>query len=236
MTGEDKPMTTFAERVKDLDFKPKVLVESLEQTLTEAISEGVFQPGDKLVEADLQSQFGISRSPIRETFRVLEKKGLVEIVPRRGTFVKSISRTDIEEHFPVRSVLEGLAAKHAFQRITAEELDQMARCLASMKKAAAKKDALKYFKAHFQFHEVFIEASGNQMLIEMLHNLRMHMLWYRFSYRYYQEDFSVSYSVHEKIAALFRNPDTDATKLEQLVREHIDVAVDKFVSYLETQH
>ena len=68
-------MPTFSERVKELDFKPAVLVETLEQTLTEAIIEGVFQGGDKLVEADLQAQFGISRSPIRETFRVLEKKG-----------------------------------------------------------------------------------------------------------------------------------------------------------------
>lgn len=226
-------MTSFSERVKNLDFKPKVLVESLEQTLTEAIIEGVFQPGDKLVEADLQAQFGISRSPIRETFRVLEKKGLVEIIPRRGTFVKSITRKDIEEHFPVRSVLEGLAARHACQRITEDEIDQMARCLENMKKAAAKKDALIYFKEHFRFHEIFIQASGNQMLIEMLQNLRMHMLWYRFSYRYYQEDFSVSYKVHDKMVALYRNPKTDPQELEQLVREHIEVAVGKFVSYLE---
>lgn len=228
-------MTSFSERVKNLDFKPKVLVDSLERTLTDAIIEGVFQPGDKLLEADLQAQFGISRSPIRETFRVLEKKGLVEIIPRRGTFVKSITRKDIEEHFPVRSVLEGLAARCAYQRISEQEIDQMVRCLASMKKAAAKNDGMKYFKAHFKFHEIFILASGNQMLIDMLQNLRMHMLWYRFSYRYYQEDFTVSFNVHDQMVALYRDPRTDPKKLEQLVREHIDVAVDKFVSYLEGQ-
>lgn len=226
-------MASFSERVKHLDFKPAVLVETLERTLTEAIIEGLFQGGDKLVEADLQAQFGISRSPIRETFRVLEKKGLVEIIPRRGTFVKSISKRDIEEHFPVRSVLEALAAREAHKRISGEEIAALKRCLELMKKAAAKKDAMQYFKQHSRFHEIFIQASGNQMLIDMLQNLRMHMLWYRFSYRYYQEDFSVSYKVHEKMLKLFEDPGTDPGKLESLVREHIEVAVGKFVGYLE---
>jgi DNA-binding GntR family transcriptional regulator len=226
-------MSSFSERIKGLNFKPKALVDSLEQTLTDAIIEGVFQPGDKLVEADLQAQFGISRSPIRETFRVLEKKGLVEMIPRRGTFVKSISRRDIEEHFPVRSVLEGLAAREALKRISGEEISEMQRCLGRMKKAAAARDGMDYFKQHFHFHEIYIHASGNQMLIDMLKNLRMHMLWFRFSYRYYQEDFSVSYRVHEKMLAMYKNPETDPAEIETLVRDHIEVAVDKFVGYLE---
>jgi DNA-binding GntR family transcriptional regulator len=226
-------MSSFSDRVKNLSFKPTVLVDSLEQTLTDAIIEGVFQPGDKLVEADLQAQFGISRSPIRETFRVLEKKGLVEMIPRRGTFVKSITKRDIEEHFPVRSVLEGLAAREALARISEEEISEMERCLGLMKKAAARNDGMQYFRQHFHFHEIFIEASGNQMLIDMLKNLRMHMLWFRFSYRYYQEDFSVSYKVHEKMLALYKNPKTDPASIETLVRDHIEVAVDKFVGYLE---
>jgi DNA-binding GntR family transcriptional regulator len=228
-------MPSFSDRVKNLDFKPTVLVDSLEQTLTDAIIEGDFQPGDKLVEADLQAQFGISRSPIRETFRVLEKKGLIEIIPRRGAFVKSISKRDIEEHFPVRSVLEGLAAREALSRITDEHISDMEHCLDLMKNAAAKSDAMKYFKQHFQFHEIFIQASGNQMLIDMLLNLRMHMVWFRFCYRYYQEDFSISYKVHEKIMAMYKNPKTDPLELELLVREHIEIAMEKFIGYLEGQ-
>ena len=226
-------MSSFSERIKNLDFKPRVLVDSLEQTLTDAIIEGIFQPGDKLVEADLQAQFGISRSPIRETFRVLEKRGLVEIIPRRGTFVKSITQRDIEDHFPVRSVLEGLAAREAMSRISEEEISDMERCLAVMKKAAVDNDGMMYFKEHFRFHEIFIKASGNQMLIDMLQNLRMHMLWFRFSYRYYQEDFSVSYKVHEKMVAMFKNSKSDPIEMEKLVRDHIEIAVDKFVGYLE---
>lgn len=92
-------------------FKPTVLVENIYEILTDAIVKGVFKGGDQLVEAELRKQFGVSRSPIRESFRILEKKGLVEILPRRGAFVKKITARDIEEHFPVRSILEGLAAR-----------------------------------------------------------------------------------------------------------------------------
>ena len=98
-------------KIKDLRFRPHVLGQQVSHILTEAILEGVLKGGDQLVEAELQKQFGISRSPLREAFRDLEKKGLVFIIPRKGTYVKQLSRKDIEDNFPVRAMLEGLAAQ-----------------------------------------------------------------------------------------------------------------------------
>jgi len=60
-------------------------------------------------------------------------------------------------------------------------------------------------------------------------------MWYRLSYQYYQEDFKRAYRIHEKIMGLFRSKHTDPDKLEALVRTHIDVAVDKFIGYLDEQ-
>ena len=102
--------------MEPIDLKSSVLGEQVSQILMETILEGVLKGGDKLVEAELQKKFGISRSPLREAFRDLEKKGLVVIIPRKGSFVRRITQKDIEENFPVRSVLEGLAAKEAFQK------------------------------------------------------------------------------------------------------------------------
>jgi DNA-binding GntR family transcriptional regulator len=224
------PLST---RIKQLDFKPTVLVEEVSRVLREAILEGVFKGGDQLVEADLKEQFGISRSPLREAFRDLEKKGLVEIIPRKGTFVKSITRRDIEEHFPVRSVLEGLAAKQAYARLTAEDLEEMARVLDDMKQAVVRKDAQSYWEHHVLFHQVFINASGNLLLATMLNTLRMHSMWYRFSYQYYKEDLRKSLRVHEEILRLFKNRRTAPKQLEETVRNHIEIAVERFISYLE---
>jgi DNA-binding GntR family transcriptional regulator len=228
-------MSLLSGKIKDMDFKPFVLVEQVSRVLTEAILEGVFKGGDQLIEADLKSQFGISRSPLREAFRDLEKKGLVEIVPRKGTFVKKINRRDIEEHFPVRSVLEGLAAREAHGKLTDEDLQEMSLELDHMKDAVLKGDAKVYWENHLLFHEIFINASDNLLLIKMLKTLRMHTMWYRFSYQYYKEDLSHSWKVHRKILDLFKSKKSDVDELEKVVRDHIAVAAGRFLVYLEEQ-
>ncbi|UCF90325.1 MAG: GntR family transcriptional regulator [Desulfobacterales bacterium] len=226
-------MEEFSERVKQLDFKPTVLVENISEILTDAIVKGVFKGGDQLVEAELRQQFGVSRSPIRESFRILEKKGLVEILPRRGAFVKKITARDIEEHFPVRSTLEGLAAREAYSKMSQQDIDNLSRILENMKHAAAASDGKEYLTQHMQFHEAFIAASDNELLINLLKTLRRHSLWYRFSFRYYSEDFKKSVKIHEKIYRMFKSKLTDPNKLEQVVREHIASAKEIFRGYLE---
>ncbi len=225
----------LASKLKAIEFRPAGLVEKLSEAMTEAILEGIFKEGDQLTELDLQKQFNISRTPIRESFRVLEKKGLVEIIPRKGAFVKRISPRDIKEHFPVRSVLEGLAAKQAHANMNPDKLESMGRALARMKIAAENEDTKNYWKQHIIFHEIFIDACSNQLLIDLLKNLRMQIMWYRLAYQYYKEDFKSSYRIHEKIFGLFKNKSTDLDKLESVVRAHIDEAVTKFLGYLDEQ-
>jgi DNA-binding GntR family transcriptional regulator len=228
--------SAFSDRIKRIDFEPTVLVERISQILTDAILEGTLRGGDQLIETDLKEQFGISRSPLREAFRILEKMALVEIVPRKGTFVRSIARRDIEEHFPVRSVLEGLAAREAYGRIGKEGLRQMARALEKMRNAVARNDTKAYWEHHFVFHEVFIHASGNLLLIDSLKTLRMHTMWYRFSYKYYEENLSESLSIHEEILKLLRaKKKADTGHLEEVVRNHIEVAMESFLVYLDEQ-
>ena len=222
-------------KIKNLNFQPHVLGEQVSRILTEAILEGVLKGGDQLIEAELQKQFGISRSPLREAFRSLEKKGLVVIIPRRGTFVKRITRKDMEENFPVRAVLEGLAAEQAHQKITENALEQMSHVLQEMTKAVNENDTKAYWKNHLAFHDIFIRASGNDILIDVLKTLRMHGLWYRFSYQYYQEDLAGSLGVHQKIFDHFRLQDIAAEAIGKLVREHIQVAFQRFLAYLDEQ-
>ena len=222
-------------KIKNLNFQPHVLGEQVSRILTEAILEGVLKGGDQLVEAELQKQFGISRSPLREAFRDLEKKGLVVIIPRRGTFVKRITRKDIEENFPVRAVLEGLAAQEAYQKMTENALEAMSHVLDEMATAVKKNDTKAYWRNHIEFHDIFIEASTNDLLINVLKTLRMHSLWYRFSYQYYKEDLFRSLDVHQKIFAHFRKQDADQQVIGNLVQEHIQVAHRSFLAYLDEQ-
>ena len=223
------------ERIEPIDLRSNILGEQVSRILYDAIIEGVLKGGDRLVEADLQRKFGVSRSPLREAFRDLEKKGLVVIVPRKGTFVKSITRKDIEDNFPVRSVLEGLAAKEAYGKIDPKELKKLVQTLQGMEKAVLRRDVKLYWKHHLQFHETFIGACGNEVLIAILRTLRMHSMWYQFCYQYYQEDLQKSLGVHQKICDQFHDNRTDPSSLGRLVQHHIEAALERFLAYLEAQ-
>lgn len=225
----------LTKKIKRREFKPDVLGDQVSRILSEAILEGLLKGGDKLVEAQLQKQFNISRSPLREAFRSLEKKGLVVITPRKGTFVRRITRSDIEDNFPVRATLEGLAARLAFKNLPSSGLKALGQALAKMEQAVEKQDAKIYWKHHMAYHDVFIRACENEVLINTLNTLRMHSLWYRFSYQYYQEDLPKSLAVHKTIFSLFNDPQTDPAALEAAVKDHIEVAVERFLAYLNSQ-
>jgi DNA-binding GntR family transcriptional regulator len=223
-------------RNKKREFSPQYsqpLVEQITEFLTHAIMDGQFESGGRLIETELQRQFGVSRSPIRESFRILEKKGLVGSVPRKGTFVRKITQKDIEENFPIRANLESLAARLALPHLNAQDMEKMESAFSRMKEAAKNNDFKSYLKYHTQFHDIFIRASGNDTLIEILENLRHQAIWFRYSYLYVQEAFDYAVRVHRKILDFFIKKDAD--RLEAQVKEHILIALGRFIQFLESQ-
>jgi len=216
-----------------LELKPTGLAYQVANVLSEAILEGDFKGGDQLVEMELQSRFGVSRSPLREAFRELEKQGLVVIVPRKGTYVRRVTRKDIEDIFPVRAELEGLAARMAAIRMTASALNEMEKLLGMMRGAVKAGDAKTYYAHHLGFHEVFIKLAGNELLLGLLKNLRTQSMWHRFSYQYYQEDLDKSFVAHRQILELFKASPPKPETVGEQVAAHINVALDWFLAYLE---
>jgi DNA-binding GntR family transcriptional regulator len=218
----------------EIEFKPQYampLVDQIVDFLTDAIIERRLQDGQRLVENDLQRRFGVSRGPIREAFRVLEKNGLVHIIPRKGTYIRKISQKDIEEIFPVLAYLESLAARAAIPHITAVDVENMEVALSRMAEAAKGNDLKSYLKFHLAFHKIFIRACKNDVLIETIERLRRQAVWFRFSYLYIDDSFEYSISVHRKILELFGKKDAD--QVEVLVKEHLLVALPRFIRLLE---
>ncbi len=231
--GEVIPFFPFKQRKTGGIFRPMALADQIAAHLREKILTGVLKGGDQLLEDTLKGEFGVSRTPLREAFRVLEKEGLVEILPRKGTFVRKITKKDIEENFPVRAVLEGLAARFAYANLTRSDIDEMEEAFSLMKNAAREKDFIEYAKHHLYLHEIFINASANEILITLLRNLRMHTLWHRYTYQYYKEDFRNSLKTHRKIIDLFKERSTSAEEVERVVRQHIEVALGPFLTAME---
>ncbi len=214
-------------------FRAMTLVEQIARTLRKDILTGNLRGGDQLLEEKLKSEFGVSRTPLREAFRVLEKEGLIEILPRKGAFVKRITRKDIEENFPVRAALEGVAARLAYSNISVREIKEMEEAMEYMENAVKRKDFGDYSLHHSTFHETFINASHNDILINLLKYLRMHTLWHRYTYHYYKEDFENSLKVHRQILNLFKRKKVGPEKIERLVRDHIERALQPFLSAMK---
>lgn len=213
---------------------PATLVGQITDFLTNAIIEGRLESGQRLVENELQRKFRISRAPIRESFRILEKNGLVINIPRKGTYVRKITQKDIEENFPIRASLESLAARLAIPNLKSKDTNRIESALSRMTEEARNNNFKSYFKYHNEYHEIFINASRNDTLIEIIENLRRQAVWFRFSYLWHQENFEYAIRVHREILDLFIKK--DAGRVEALVKEHILIALDRFLQFLVSKN
>jgi DNA-binding GntR family transcriptional regulator len=219
-----------------MEFSPQYPASLVEQTtefLTNAIIVGQFKSGERLVESDLQRRFGISRSPIRESLRILERNGLVVSIPRKGTYVKKVSRKDITENFPITANLEGLAARLALPHLKPKDIKKMESSLLNMEEAAKKNDFRSYLRSHYDFNDTFIIASHNDALVQILGNLRNQILWFRYHNFYVRESYNYAIKVHREIFNFFLKKDPD--QLEALIREHAFVLLDQFLVFIEKE-
>lgn len=158
-------------------YKP--LREVVCETLRQAIRDGVFKPGERLMEVPLAEELGVSRTPVREAIRKLELEGFVVMIPHRGTYVADISLKDVTQVFEIRSALEELAAQLAAERITPDEIEFLERMLVEIGTFMEEKNMDKVVESDINFHEVLYKASRNERLVEIIHNLREQTLRFR---------------------------------------------------------
>ena len=113
-------MSGHLEQIRLDSYKP--LRELVCEHIRDAIINGVFAPGERLMEIQMADEMGVSRTPVREAIRKLEMEGFVVMIPRRGTYVSNMSIRDINDVYEIRISLDTLAAGLAAERISDEEL------------------------------------------------------------------------------------------------------------------
>jgi DNA-binding GntR family transcriptional regulator len=143
------------------------LVEVVIQQITQAIVTGRLRPGDKLVEAQMGKQLGVSRAPLREAFRRLEQIGLVEKIPNRGTFVSTLTDHDVKELHNVRELLEGLAARLVAERRDPLAVEKLESILDAMRRTAEIDDPSAMITLDADFHDALVELSEHKLLREL---------------------------------------------------------------------
>jgi DNA-binding GntR family transcriptional regulator len=145
-------------------FRP--LSEDAYDALRRAILGGQLAPGERIVEADIARQMVISRSPVREAVRKLEREGLVEYVPRRGTVVLGLSAEDVADAYQLRAHLEAFGARLAATRAGEEQLAQLAEMIERMHACAIAGDLPGLVAADVEFHRRLCQASGSRRLVQ----------------------------------------------------------------------
>ncbi len=136
--------------------------------LRTAILEREFDPGEPLTEFDLCRRFGTSRTPVREALAKLERDRLVQVIPKKGAFVRTVSLDEIRELYQVREVLEGLAVRLAAPRL---EPDVLAAFESRFRELSARGAKTTYTEARTlgeEFHRHLIERSGNLQVKKIL--------------------------------------------------------------------
>lgn len=195
----------------------RTLREVIAQTIRDGIIRGTFKPGQHITEPDLAERFGISRTPIREAFRQLESEGFLETTPRKGTVVAPVTERDVREFYEIKSLLEGHAARKAAARIGAEELAAMAAANERLIAAHRAGNLREMVAQHNEFHAIFVRASGNERLAQLIESLVLRFQRFRvlLSLSDAIEDFA---GEHREIIRAFEA--ADAERAERLVREN----------------
>jgi DNA-binding GntR family transcriptional regulator len=148
------------------------LRDRIHDALQTRISNGQLQPGDRIFEQEIAIEFGVSRVPVREAIRMLQSSGMVEVRSRRrGVFVRSLDRKELEELFDVREALEALAAKLAAERNDAAEVERLGELAARSREALNASDTDAMSQANTEFHDMLVALSRNELLASMLEPL-----------------------------------------------------------------
>lgn len=183
------------------------------------ILNGVYEPGESLIETKLSEELGVSRTPIREALRQLELEGLVQSVPNKGVTVKGVSAQDIRDIYTIRMLIEGLAARWATEKITPHELAELKEAVELEEFYTIKNDNSHLLQFDTRFHDIIFKASKSKPLMHTLSTF----------HHYVQKARQTSMSspkraievLEEHKAILQAITDKDADKAERLTTEHV---------------
>jgi DNA-binding GntR family transcriptional regulator len=146
--------------------REKPLRELVRETILERIGAGELSPGERVIEATLAKELGISSIPVREAIRELASMKILEFAPHRGAWVRKISLRETIEALRIRAVLEPMAAQTAVPRLRGR-CEDLRRTVQAIVAAARCRDFVALQQHNQQFHRAIVDASGNRVLLRL---------------------------------------------------------------------
>jgi DNA-binding GntR family transcriptional regulator len=148
-----------------------MLSDQVKQYIMDAILQGTYEAGDRIVESALAQELGVSQAPVREAMRELVVMGFLETEPYKGTSVRVFTAQELHEVYTVRAALESLAGREAAIRVTDDDLDALRTIYDDMVEAAYQDDVSLMVQYNNLFHNTILEISGNTLLYKLYQTL-----------------------------------------------------------------
>ena len=198
----------------------------IRDSLEQRIVEGELGNGKRLDETELSGFYGVSRTPIREALQRLAESGLAEHLPRRGTFVRSPSLSQLVEMFEVMAELECMAIRLAARRATTKDIDALEKDNETCRAAVAANDTKKYYEINARLHGRIYQMSGNSFLANEARRLHDRLRPFRRLQLRVRGRIEESMAEHDIILAALR--DGNADRAMETMKKHITIVGVRF--------
>ena len=197
------------------------------QKLREDILNGKYKEHEELKEVAIGEELGVSRTPVREAFRQLELEGLIRIVPNKGAYVTGITAKDVKDIYMIRSLLEGLCARLATEKISKEQMEEMEEniYLAAFHEEKGHMDQMA--ELDNRFHDILYEACDSKLLEHTLRDFHRYVLRVRQKTLSTNTRGRASNDEHRQIMEAIKAGDAELA--EKLANQHMINAYDNMV-------
>ena len=200
----------------------KGLSHNVVDLLRDMISRGELQQGEHLKEGEISAALGVSRGPVREAFAQLENEGYVEIRPRRGAYVVTLTRQDIIEVYTLRLALERLATERATSRMTPARLERMDALLEQFR-VGDDYSVREAVRLDLVFHDMLYEAAEHGRLKRSWDAIRSQVEFFLNARNLARHDFhTVGYTEHREIRDALASGDT--SRAVEVIENHLVLA------------
>lgn len=194
--------------------------------LENAIVDGYYPPGTKLDLDEIAANFGCSRTPVREALQSLENSGLLQVQPKRGTFVARLGASELMDRFEVMAEMEALCARLACRRALVADRAAIAASMRACEEAVKAGDAGSYYTENTHFHRAIYSATHNEFLQMETQRLQVMLQPYRRRQLEAPGRMERSFSEHERIYNAISVGDDAAA--DELMRAHVFVQGERF--------
>ena len=195
------------------------LRDSVYNSLKKAIMTGVLLPDERLMEIPIANQLGVSRTPVREAIQRLEKELLVISSPRCGAKVAGITYKAVKDALDVRIGVETMVVRFAAENITVDQLEELKSINNEIRQTLDEGNVVKISDLDNLLHRKIVEATGNNVLKDIMRMLEEHVLRYRYEYIKSIKGSNRIVEEHDLIIEALENKDVEAAS--KYMMEHI---------------